>query len=239
MGKTPNFQKWAFHFLNLLIVAIATFSGEFLITRANPLDPSPVPSICTLRHSANAGTKLDIPPNLSNAGNLIKDFGGSGTSSTFSLNCSVATIASPNLDPNGHTFTRNGVTYDHVALPVFDGGNGGDTLGPPKKDNATKSTFHVITVNHPDLDKVTWDFTNLQLSPSQKFTFATHPYQNAATAPQLKFKLNGSTPSVSPTNDPLQVVFSSQSDVTKIVLGFNGVKAGAQVKVGEFFVGHN
>src|SRR5260370_6755571 len=226
MGKTPNLQKWTFQFLNLLVGAIATFSGEFLITRAAPLDPSPVPSICTLRHSANAGTKLDIPPNLSNAGNLINDFGGSGISPTFSLNCSVVTIASHNFGPNGHTFTLNGITYDHVALPIFDGGNGGDTLGSSQNDNTTHSSYHKITVNHPDLDKVTWDFTNLQLPSSQKFTFATHPYNDATAAPQLKFKLNGSNPEVSPTNDQLQVVFSSKSGVTKIVLGFNGVTVG-------------
>jgi hypothetical protein len=30
MGKKPNLQKWAFQFLNLLVVAMATFFGEAL-----------------------------------------------------------------------------------------------------------------------------------------------------------------------------------------------------------------
>jgi len=232
MGKTPNFQKWAFQILSLLVVAIATFSGEALISTAAPLNSSnPVPVSCALEHTPGAGTKIFFPSSLGTT--LLNDLGGSGTSSKFSLNCSLATIQSPNLDPNGHTFTVGGVTYDHMVSP--DGGSSPDILGSPKPDGPTRSTFRKITVNNPSQDKVTWNFTNLHLPPSQNFTFAIHTYQDTA---KLNFKLNGGDPIVGLQTNKFQVVYSSKSGVNTIVLDFSDVSAGTIVQVGDFFVGH-
>lgn len=232
MRKKLNFQKWAFQFLNLLVVAIATFSGEAIITtRAAPLVSGlQVPASCALEHNTSAGTKIFIRSDLDPT---LRNILGKGTSSTYSLNCSMNTVPAPNLDPNGHTFTIGGITYDHIISP--DGGNSPDPLGPSKFDAPTLSTFHQMTVNNPSQDKVTWNFANLHLPSNQKFTFAIHTYQDTT---KLNFKLNGGDPIVGLQTNTFQVVYSSKSGVNTIVLDFSGVSAGTIVQVGDFFVGH-
>ncbi|HEX3640548.1 MAG TPA: hypothetical protein VHV10_04605, partial [Ktedonobacteraceae bacterium] len=167
-------------------------------------------------------------------------------SSLFSLQCKNGSGSSSSSDaaingPQAHTFIpfkSLGVTYNHSVSGTFTGG-GGDTQTQVQRDPVINSSYREIDVQNPDKDSVVWDVSTLNLS-SKTCTFATHPFENATTAPGLKFNLNGGNPTVDPTNDPLhplQVVYSSQTGVTQIGLDFSGVKAGAKVRFGSLFVG--